>query len=572
MKSITVSLLVVLSALLLWNGACGERDMPTKLPGEENPAPEPEPTPSPEPDGTTVAGKVRTSSGEPLAGVAVSDGVSVTLTDETGAYRLQSDKSKGFVFVSVPGNYTVPLKGSRPQLHCNLTLPANELEIHNFELIPADNSSYAVLIHSDQHLANRTEDVSQFNSRVIPDAAATISRQKSLGRAVYSISLGDISWEQFWESRNFNLNDAVECFDKFGCPVFHTIGNHDNNPYVSGDWLSSSIFRMNVAPTYYSFNIGEVHYVVLDNVIYNNPGASYGEMGDRSYDRAVSSDQLEWLKADLDIVKDKSAPLVICGHVPFMSNPSLSGQETVTGRNLLNMEEIEHIIAPFSNVTIFSGHYHRNFTVDSPFLKGVREYNVASLSATLWWTGKSGYAGNHICTDGTPGGYGILEVNGRDIKYRYKGLGMADDYQFRVYDLNTVIIDKDCVTNSKYKDKVTEYAGVYSKPNNNNEILVNVFNWGPGWKIEVTEEGTPLNTTRVKAKDPLHILSYECMRLSHGAIPTSTSTLMTQNSIHFFKARASKADTSVTVKVTDDSGRVYSQTIARPKQFCVSML
>lgn len=572
MKSITVSLLVVLTALLLSNGACGERDMSGNQPDISHPAPEPEPAPSPEPDGTTVAGKVSTASGEPIAGVAVSDGVAVTLTDDNGVYRLQSDKSKGFVFVSIPGNYTVPLDGSLPQLHRNLTRPAGELEIHNFQLIPADNSSYAVLIHADQHLANRTEDIRQFNSRFIPDANATIGKQKALGRTVYSISLGDVSWDQFWESRNFNLNDAVKCFDSFGCPVFHTIGNHDNNPFVSGDWSSSGIFRQSVAPTYYSFNIGEVHYVVLDNVIYNNSGATGDKMGDRSYDRAVSQDQLEWLKADLALVKDKSAPLVICGHVPFMSNPSLSGEEVVTGRNLLNMAEIEQIIAPFTDVTIFSGHYHRNFTVDSPFLKGVREYNVASLSATLWWTGRSGYAGNHICTDGTPGGYGILEVDGRNLSYRYKGLGMADDYQFRVYDLNTVLIDRSCVTDPAYKDKVTEYADKYSKPNNNNDILINVFNWGPGWKIEVSEEGTPLKTTRVKAKDPLHIISYECMRLSHGAIPSSTSTLMTQNSIHFFKAHASKAGSAVTVKVTDNYGRVYSQTVTRPKQFSVSML
>ncbi|MDE7115955.1 MAG: calcineurin-like phosphoesterase C-terminal domain-containing protein, partial [Muribaculaceae bacterium] len=356
-----------------------------------------------------------------------------------------------------------------------------------------------------------------------------ISRERDSGRNVYSISLGDSGWEQFWAANSFGLTDAVDCLGAIDCPTFHTIGNHDNNPYISDDWGSSEIFRKNVAPSYYSFNIGDVHFVILDNIIYNNPGATSSTMGERTYDRALTDRQLAWLREDLTAVSDKSAPLVICGHVPFYADPRLSGQTATTTRNMLNMDDLEDIIRPFSNVTLFSGHYHRNYTVASPYLDGVTEHNVASLSGSLWWTAKSGYSDNHICTDGSPGGYGILRVDNSTLDYSYKGAGFDESYQFRVYDLNTVRIDEDKVSGkTKYKNLVRDYADVYYYGSTSDEILVNVFSWQPGWDIRIEEEGVILPVTRVRTKDPLHILSYECQRLSHNAVPSQTSTLLTQ--------------------------------------------
>ncbi len=522
-------------------------------------------------DGATIVGHVTSEDGKAVRDVAVSDGHIVALTNEKGEYRMKSDKSTGYVFVSIPGGYTVKTDGSVPRFYSFTTRKAGECETHDFSLVPVDDTSYAVVIHADQHLAGRTEDVAQFHEGFIPDVNGTITRYCAMGRRVYSISLGDVSWEQFWYANNFTLSDAARCFDGIDCPVFHAIGNHDNDPYISDDWRSAWLFRERLAPTYYSFNIGRVHYVILDNVVYNNPGASAGTMGDRSYDRALTRGQLDWLAEDLATLPDKSTPLVVCAHVPFYKEPTLSGQTQVTRRNMIDMEELEGLLSGFTDVTLFSGHYHRNFAVESPFIKGMRERNVASVSGSLWWTGRSGYAGNHLCTDGSPGGYGVLEVDGTQLRYHYKGIGYEPECQFRVYDLNEVVIDRNSVTNSKYKDKVVEYADAYGKSVKDNEVLINVFAWSPGWQIEVTENGNPLEVTRVRAKDPLHILSYECQRLSHGALPTTTSTLMTQYSTHFFKARASASNSSLRVTVTDEYGRRYIQTVSRPVKFHVSM-
>lgn len=64
-----------------------------------------------------------------------------------------------------------------------------------------------------------------------------------------------------------NYNDLMK---NFPCPVFNVIGNHDNDPKVVGDYFTELPFKQHIAPTYYSFNIGDVHYIVLDNDQYDN--------------------------------------------------------------------------------------------------------------------------------------------------------------------------------------------------------------------------------------------------------------------------------------------------------------
>lgn len=58
----------------------------------------------PDRDGFNIKGVVFCGK-EGLAGVPVSDGITTTVTDENGYYWLTSDKSNGYVFVSLPSGY-----------------------------------------------------------------------------------------------------------------------------------------------------------------------------------------------------------------------------------------------------------------------------------------------------------------------------------------------------------------------------------------------------------------------------------------------------------------------------------
>ena len=521
----------------------------------------------------TVSGKV-SCAGIGVENVAVSDGINVTTTNEHGEYSLLTKKENGYVFISTPGGYEVEQQGAgnQPSFFKRLQLGALEDETADFSLVYSNNDNHVMLTLADMHLASRNNDVSQFESGFISDANNLIAQYTAAGTKVYALTLGDQSWDLYWYANNFALDDAAQKISKLNCPVYHIMGNHDNDPYVAADFGASKAFRNFIGPTYYSFNLGKVHYVVLDDIQYINAGGSYGKIGERNYNRMITAEQMEWLRRDLATLADKNTPIVVAMHAPlhFVLHTVTEGN-VASSFGINNGEALEKVFSAFPNVTFVSGHTHVNCTMDSKTASQIREFNTGAICATWWWTGKNGYAGNHICVDGSPGGYGVWSMSGTDADYHYKSIGYNLDYQFRVYDLNQVVIDSRWVDGAKeeYKNKVSDYADVYGTAGTDNEILINCWGWGPGWNISVKENGVSLSVEHVSAKDPLHIISYECQRLKHNANPSSG--FVTDNHSHFFKAKAASATSSVVVTVTDSWGHEFTQTITRPKGFGYKM-
>ncbi len=524
----------------------------------------------PDREGMTVKGVV-SSAGVGVAGVVVSDGTEVTVTDKQGIYYLPSAKETGFVFISIPGNYEVTADGNAPQFYQRLSEVASVVEQKNFTLNRVDNTDHILLAMADMHLADRNDDISQFRNGFLADANQLISSYQVQGKKVYGLTLGDQSWDVYWYERKYALPEAMKEIQKIGCPVFNCMGNHDNDPYVANDWLASLAFRKMVGPTYYSFNLGDVHYVVLDDIKYLNTGGGQGTVGERNYTGTVVAEQIAWLKKDLAALTDKTKPVVVALHIPVHANPTtVDSQGVQTDRvSLLNGNEVLACLDGFTQVHILSGHTHINFSVESS--AAVMEHNTAAICATWWWTGKSGYAGNQICKDGSPGGYGVWEMQGKQTEWYYKSIGFDRNYQFRTYDRNTIRIDAAFTPNATgtYAEQVSTYAGNYAAPSTKNEVLINVWGYDPSWKIEVTEGGNALPVTRIVDKDPLHIISYELQRLNVNANPTED--FVTNRTAHLFKVTASAANTTLNIKVTDRFGIVYTESMARPKAFSYSM-
>jgi C terminal of Calcineurin-like phosphoesterase/N terminal of Calcineurin-like phosphoesterase/Calcineurin-like phosphoesterase len=519
----------------------------------------------PDKPGMTVKGIVFCD-GEGVPGVVVSDGVEVTVTDSEGIYYLPSAKQNRFVFISLPGNYEIAASDNIPQFFKRLA-GGTTVEQHDFSLVRSDNSRHVIIPMADWHLANRNDDLAQFSNGIIPDVNATISSYAGSGTKVYAVAMGDMTWDAYWYENGFRLPNYITEMKKINCPVFNLMGNHDNDPYVAADVEAELPFRELIGPTYYSFNLGAVHYVVLDNIQYINTGGSQGVIGDRNYSDVVVSAQTSWLTKDLAAISDKSTPLVILIHAPLWSNPTLDGSgQQVNNIALNNGSTLLSLVSAFEKMHFISGHTHINYTVESG---SVIEHNTAAVSATWWWTGKTGYAGNHICKDGSPGGYGIWETDGRNIKWFYKSMGYPKNYQFRTYDLNTVHITAAAFAPNSTDAALAEYAGVYATPNQVNDILINVWGYDPSWTVEVKEGGTSLPVERVSAQDPLHIISYAAKRLDAGAVPTSS--FVTGNTAHMFRARATSATSTLTVTVTDRFGNTYTETMNRPKAFTWTM-
>lgn len=515
--------------------------------------------------GMTIKGLVY-SDGEGVPGVVVSDGYAVTTTDNNGIYYLPSQKTTGFVFISLPGNYEIQTIDNIPQFFQRLA-GGSTVEQKDFSLTLKSNTKHVVMMMADWHLARRNDDLTQFNNLYVPDINTLINQYKSSGSQVYGIPLGDMTWELYWYSNNFGLTDYLLEMKKLNAPMFNVIGNHDYDPYVEGDWPAEKKFRDIIGPTYYSFNLGDVHYVVLDNIQYINSGASQGVIGARNYNNYITTNQLEWLQKDLALITDKTTPVIIAMHAPLYGNPSLDGSgNPVSNMALSNGNDLLSVVQAFDKVYVVTGHTHINYVVESG---NVTEVNTGAISATWWWTGRSGYAGNQICKDGSPGGYGVWEIDGKDVKWYYKSAGKPGNYQFRTYDLNSVHITASRYAPNSTDEALAPYAGVWATPNTNNEVLINIWGYDPSWTISVTESGTPLQVTRITAKDPLHIISYEALRLNVGAVPTSS--FVTGNTSHVFRVTASGASSTLEISVTDRFGNVYNETMTRPKDLSYQM-
>ncbi|RZF59920.1 calcineurin-like phosphoesterase C-terminal domain-containing protein [Sphingobacterium corticibacterium] len=522
----------------------------------------------PDKDGMTVKGTVFVGD-KGVADVVVSDGEVVTKTDANGVYYLPSAKKNGYVFVSVPSNYEVITTNTVPQFFKPLTGITSDAEIRDFELFPVNNDNHVVAFLADIHLANRNDDIAQFQSNFLADINKTYDYYKDQNKKFYGLTLGDQSWDQYWYANNFKLAEYLQTIKDLEFPIYNVIGNHDYDPYVAlNDWLAASPYRNLMGPTYYSMNIGQVHYIILDNMDYKNTGGSNGIIGDREYTNVIAQEQLDWLQKDLAYITDKSTPIVVAMHVPLHSNPDANGNSNIS---LQNGATLVGMLSAFNNVKVLTGHTHINYRVKQSG-SNITEYNIGAVSATWWWTGRSGYAGNHICKDGSVGGYAVQEVEGRNQKLYYKGIGYEKDYQFRSYDLNTVHITAAAHTpnaNATFKEKVPGIAGEYATKRDDNQVLINVWSYQDNWKVKVTENGNPLSYTRVRKKDPMHIISYDLQRVNVNADPTSS--FATTNTAHLFLVQASSATSTLEITVEDEFGNIYSETMERPKAFNYTM-
>lgn len=543
----------------------------------------------PDKQGTNVKGYVYCNK-QPLADVVVSDGYEVVKTDAEGRYYINSQKKTGFVFVSFPGGYMPPIiPGSNlPQYFKRLASDTGTTERLDFELFEEPNENHMIVAATDFHLANRTNDKSQLNSTFVPEVKSLLT-SNGTSKRTYVITMGDLSWDQFWIVNNFNLGDFVSYPEIVGIrdangrsiPFFNCMGNHDNDYLKTGsgvDWDGEQAWRDKVGPVYYSFNLGNVHYVIMDNIEWQN-AANSSDLGySRAYNKRVVDDKLAWLKKDLALVP-KSTPVVVATHAQLvnvygLNSSSVSGSANdrsnanyrTTGAQgaMYGLTDFWACFSGFDQVRVLSGHTHTsyNLTYSNDGYANITEHNVPAVCATWWWTGYYLGAATAVCTDGSPGGYGLFDVSGKHIGYVYKGYGLPQTKQFRTYDRNTINM-----SSGNYTSLTSTYSSPYNSASTANEVYINVWNWGPGWEIAVTESGKSLTVTQVYQKDPYHILCYEWQRLRRSATPTSS--FVTGSTHHLFKVTASSAAStlSITVKDNNTPRNTYTETMTRPKQF-----
>lgn len=515
--------------------------------------------------GTTVYGIV-SSAGVGVENVVVSDGAEVTVTNEKGIYQLKSAKKWGYVFISVPSGYEVPSVGVLPQFHRALKNSADVVERADFKLEKVDGQdSYKIFMLGDMHLANRTGDLGQF-AQFTSDLTDYMTRHK--GEKMYALTLGDMTWDLYWYSNSYYFPQYLNTVNSQikNLQIFHTMGNHDNDFQTRSDYDAAVKYVDQICPTYYSFNIGKVHYVVMDDI----DCSSYDGSTSRNYVKSLSAEQLDWLAKDLSHVA-KTTPVVVAMHAQVFY-PTTSGFKI--DHDPVNTQRLFDILDGYT-VRFVTGHTHKlfNVTPDAPIVDGhnFREYNSGSVCASWWWSGNR-TPGIHIGTDGTPGGYGIWDVTGTDFQCLYKSTGWPEEYQFRSYDLNNVHFSMADVPlmpsdiSASVKNAYMQYVNAYPQ-NNDNEVLINIWNWNSDWTLSVVDENRKtLPYTEVWAYDPLHIAALSVKRFNNAGLK-STPSFITDKFTHFFKVKADDADTDLVITVKDEFGNEWTENMQRPKAF-----
>lgn len=386
----------------------------------------------------TLTGLV-SADGRGIANAIISDGFSVVKTDANGKYTITTNDKAQFVFLSTPAGYDFKVDGNIAKQYENLGA-RNE---YNFKLkkLNKKDDNHRFIIWADPQVKNK-KDVAQMMETSVPDVQQLI-RDMGTDVLVHGICVGDLVWDNLPLYEDYNVAVA-----KMGIPFFQALGNHDMDYRQGGDETSDKTFKQYFGPTYYSFNRGKAHYIVLDDVRYLGT--------EREYDGYITEEQLAWMEKDLAFVP-KDNLIIINLHIPVHSA-------------VKNKADFYKILEKFSNVHVMSGHTHYNKNVVQ---NGVFEHNHGTVCGA-WWTGP-------ICEDGTPRGYGVYEVVGTKLKWYYKSTGLDRKHQLS--------IDVETLTNQK-------------------RIIANVWNYDPEWKVECFLDGKLVTMEKQIGLDPEAVRLY----------------------------------------------------------------
>lgn len=511
--------------------------------------------------GSSVYGKVACN-GKGIEGAVISDGFEVVVTNKDGVYQMKSQKKHGYIFVSVPSGYEAPADGVIPQIHKYLSKSASVAERIDFDLKKIEGQNeFKMLVFGDMHLAGNHND----GNKQIPYLIEDVKKFKTAaGGHVYGLTLGDMTWDRYWLSENYGFPEYKKEFQPLtGMTIYQTPGNHDHDLHAKGDFDTMRAYKTHIGPSYYSYNIGKIHFVVLDDIECANPGDGKAS----EHINNLVTEQIDWLRKDLALIP-KDTPIVLSMHIQFFNNPGM-GSSANYSLQTANAALLEDVLDDYSEVHVFTAHTHKIYHVETSMTKnGIYEHNSGAVCAA-WWTAGMYHAKMNIAQDGAPGGYTVLTVKDKNISWQYKGTGFPIEHQFRTYDRNTIDFTTDLVIPGARSEDKADWelrTNTWRGKSTSNEVYIIVWNYDSKWKVEVTENSKPLTVTRVAEYDPLHILTYMKERYIRGL----EAGHPTPQNFRTFKVTASSATSTLDIKVTDRFGNVYTESMKRPKEFKIA--
>jgi 3',5'-cyclic AMP phosphodiesterase CpdA len=200
--------------------------------------------------------------------------------------------------------------------------------------------------------------------------------------------------------------------DHTGLPAHWCFGNHDlvgtNNPDVSSSdpLYATGLFQrhFHLRKLFYSFDHKGWHFIVLDDIALDS---------DHSYYGALFDEEIKYFQADLEA--HRTAPTIICTHIPLLSNTplaaavaKLAGLHFNVPKNLVctNASAVTSDLAGHNVRAVLCGHLHYYEKLE---FNGVPFINSGAVCGS-YWRGK---------VANCPEGYGLVDV-GADGSFNFK--------------------------------------------------------------------------------------------------------------------------------------------------------
>jgi hypothetical protein len=503
--------------------------------------------------------------GEPgIAGVPVSNGLDVVRSGDDGAYELPVEEGT-VLFLTKPAGFTVPVDenglprfyyihdpdGSTAELGLRYRgvspsgpLPASvDFPLRRVEI----EERFRVVLFADPQPQTEAE-VGYIRDDVIDELIGV--------DAAFGMTLGDIMYDDLSLYPRYN-----RVVSQIGLPWYNVPGNHDLNSLAPDDRRSLETFKRVFGPTYYSFDYGRAHFVVLDDVDYLGSNAGMDSphpRGQGKYEGRVSARQLEWLANDLALVP-RDRLLILAMHIPFTSYNRAQHPQ----RHVANSAEVFALLEGFGHVLAVAGHMHtseHHYFGESEGYGGAEplHLHVISTVSGSWWGGPFDEGGVPTTDqrDGAPNGYYLMTVDGVDVSLRLKAARRPAEHQMRIM--------LDSSYHRYHSSGIRDYrmGQLLGSPIpvdrlHGTEIVVNLFDGGPRSQVICRiDDGLPVELERTHRKDPF----IEELFLRNPE--TKKSWVKSEPSSHLWVARMpddlGPGAHTITVRAEDEYGQVHN--------------
>ena len=262
------------------------------------------------------------------------------------------------------------------------------------------------------------------------------------------------------------LGDDLSLFPRFkkavsaaGIPQYYVPGNHDLDFDAPSDAHSFDTFQREWGPAYYSFDIGDVHFVVLDDMRYpcepdpDNLDGRHNFCNDPqtspTYNGVITPRQIAWLRNDLAHVPPDKL-IVLNMHIPIQTFID----SNATQHQVDNALELYDLLGygpsgnPVRPALALSGHTHtveqlRPGELFAGWTTALGERApgaipfpqiVTGAACGSWWSGDFDANGVPESWDrlGGPRGYYIIEFTGNTYRDTFKATGKSVEQQMSV--------------------------------------------------------------------------------------------------------------------------------------------